>query len=331
MGTPLFAAQILENLLANDQIEIVALYAQPDREKGRGKKVQEPETKTLAKKFNIPIYQPLTFKNNEESLEELKSLKPDVLIVAAYGMLLPQAVLDIPNFGAFNVHASLLPKYRGAAPVQRSLMAGDKLTGITIMKMEAGLDTGPIVLQQAVKIHDDEDFSDNSASLLSALAEQGGKLMQLALTMLIEKRITYIEQNNELATHAPKLNKQEAQIKWQNEASQIHNHIRGYSPNPGASSNLHIDDKDGILARIEKGFVLEKTDMDLEQFYKNNNFQNSEISNGTILGIYKNYIVVKCGKEHYGITQIKLAGKNSMDAKAFHNGYLKNSKNIYFE
>ena len=180
MGTPSFASQILETLVQYEHGEVIAVYAQPDRQAGRGKKLHEPETKVLANALNIPVFQPQTFRNNQDAINELKALKPDVLIVAAYGMLLPQEVLDIAPYGAFNVHASLLPKYRGAAPVQRALMAGDIFTGISIMKMEAGLDTGPILLQQAISIKDSEEFSDNSATLLETLAEHGVKLMKTA-------------------------------------------------------------------------------------------------------------------------------------------------------
>lgn len=351
MGTPSFAAQILEHLVQYKHGELVAVYAQPDRQAGRGKKLHEPETKTLANKLNIPVFQPQRFRNNQDAINELQALKPDILIVAAYGMLLPQEVLDIAPYGAFNIHTSLLPKYRGAAPVQRALMAGDTLTGVTIIRMEAGLDTGPILLQQAISIKNSEEFCDNSATLLEALAENGGKLMRSALNMIRENRVNLIIQDNACSTHAAKLTKQEAQINWVNSAEDIHNHIRGFSPNPGATAQLKINDKDPIQVRIEKGFVMEKTTFYKEnsdegvkfnaaEFYaqspyanKNTNNEineNAEIPEGTVIGIYKNYIIVKTGNGHYGINQIRLAGKSPMDAVAFNNGYFKNNTCVQF-
>ncbi len=331
MGTPKFAAEILESLSKYPHGEIVALYAQPDRKAGRGNKLQEPPTKILAKELGLEVYQPISFKNNEEELEKMRVLKPDVLIVAAYGMLLPQAVLDIPLYGAYNVHASLLPKYRGAAPVQRSLMAGDKQTGVSIMKMEAGLDTGAILLQQAVNIHDDENLCDDTESLLTALAKSGGTLMQASLNMLRENRLNFVEQNNELATYASKLTKQEAFINWEKSAEEIHNHVRGFYPNPGATTFLHFENKEPVQVRVEKGFVAERAGFDLQEFYAKNIDLLKDRPVGTILGIFKNYILVKCSTGHYGINQIRLAGKAPMDAKSFYNGYIKNNHNLFFQ
>ncbi len=330
MGTPRFAASILESLSNYEHAEIVALYAQPDRKAGRGNKLQEPETKILAQKLGIEVYQPQSFKNNQEELAKLQALKPDVLIVAAYGMILPQAVLDIPVYGAYNVHASLLPKYRGAAPVQRSLMAGDTQSGVTIMQMEAGLDTGPMLLQQAINIHDTESFSDNSESLLEALAESGAKLMMVALNMLRENRLNFVVQNDQEASYASKLTKQEAVINWQSDATKIHNHVRGFSPNPGATSLLNFPGKEAVPVRVEKGFVLERLDFNPKEFYEKNSLNEQDCIAGTLLGLYKNYLVVKCEDDHYGISQIRMAGKASMDAKAFYNGYFKNSPSLFF-
>ena len=371
MGTPAFAAQVLASMIEMlkavepqkavepDNIEIVAVYAQPDRQAGRGKKLHEPETKTLANSRGIPVFQPQTFRNNPDAVNELKALKPDVLVVAAYGMILPQEVLDIPTHGAYNIHTSLLPKYRGAAPVQRALMAGDFLSGVTIIRMEAGLDTGPILLQQAISIKDSEAFSDDSGTLLEALAESGAKLMKTSLNMIRENRVDLVPQNDERASHAPKLTKQEAQIDWNKSAVEIHNHVRGFFPNPGATAQLQLNEKDPIQVRIEKGFVAENAGFDEAEFFaqtpshipsqtasqsngqaqdKNSNntdqnsntFNNTNTPTGTIIGIYKNYILVKTGKGYYGISQIRLAGKDPMDAKAFNNGYFKNNPQAHF-
>ncbi len=331
MGTPQFAAQVLENIVKFEHAEIVALYAQPDRQAGRGKKLHEPETKILATSLGIPVFQPQSFKNNPEALAQLKELNPDVLVVAAYGMLLPQEVLDIPKYGAYNVHASLLPQYRGAAPVQRALIAGDRLTGVTIMRMEKGLDTGPILLQQVVDIKDSESLSDNCYTLLEALADRGGKLMNMALNMIRDNRADVVMQNHEKATHAPKLTKQEALIDWAKSAEEIHNHVRGFSPNPGATAKLQINDKEPIQVRIEKGFVLERLGFDVVEWNtQNTQSPCSESHVGKIMGIYNDYILVKTGKGYYGISQIRLAGKDPMNAKAFNNGYFKNNESLQF-
>lgn len=341
MGTPSFAAQILEAMTKYENGDIIALYAQPDRQAGRGKKLHKPETKVLAESLNIPVYQPETFRNNPDAVEELRSLKPDVLVVAAYGMLLPQEVLDIPKLGAFNVHASLLPKYRGAAPVQRSLIAGDRMTGVTIMRMEAGLDTGPILLQQCMPIRNQENFCDDTQTLLERLARDGAKLMMTALDLLKDHQASYIPQNNEFATHAPKLTKQEACIDWNKTALQIHNHVRGFYPNPGATSMLHIDTKEPIAVRIEAGFYFYEHNM-LEDDYANYlehiakleketliKTGQESIKNGQFLGLYKEYIIVKAQESYYALAKIRLAGKAQMDAKAFMNGYFKNNSALY--
>ncbi len=324
MGTPFFAAEILKRLHGYEHGEIAAVYTQPDRMGGRGKnKLVEPETKILAKELNIPVYQPEKLKNNPEAVAELKALAPDILVVAAYGMLLPQEVLDIPKYGAYNVHGSLLPKYRGAAPVQRCLINGDTLTGVTIMRMEAGLDTGPTLLQQALSIHDTEENCHNAGTLLADIAHSGATLLLEALELIRHHDVTLIKQNEALATHAAKLTKQEAQIDFTRSSLVIHNHVRGFSPNPGATASLIVDSRDPVPVRIEAGFPLERTDFCPTEEQKN-------AACGEIAGIYKQYIAVKCGSGFYGIRQIRLAGKPSMDAKSFQNGYLRANSHAHF-
>lgn len=324
MGTPLFAAEILKRLHGYEHGEIVAVYTQPDRLGGRGKnKLVEPETKVLAKELGIPVYQPEKFKNNPEAIAELKALNPDILVVAAYGMLLPQEVLDIPKFGAYNVHGSLLPKYRGAAPVQRCLINGDTLTGVTIMRMEAGLDTGPTLLQQAIFINDTEENCHNAGSLLMDIAHSGATLLLEALEFIRNNDVTLIKQNDELATHAAKLTKQEAQIDFTKSSTVIYNHVRGFSPNPGATARLVLEGKEPVAVRIEAGYPLERLNFEPAEEQKN-------AKHGEIVGIYKNYIAVKCGGGFYGIRQLRLAGKSAMDAKSFQNGYLRNHSQAHF-
>ena len=310
MGTPFFAAEILKRLHGYEHGEIAAVYTQPDRLGGRGKnKIVEPETKVLAKELGIPVYQPEKFRNNPEAVAELSALNPDILVVAAYGMLLPQEVLDIPKYGAYNVHGSLLPKYRGAAPVQRCLLNGDTLTGVTIMRMEAGLDTGPTLLQQAISINDTEENCHNAGSLLMDIAHSGATLLLEALELIRNNDVTLIKQNDELATHAAKLTKQEAQIDFTNSSLAVHNHVRGFSPNPGATANLLLDGKEPIAVRIEAGYPLERLNFEPAA-------EQEKAECGEITGIFNNYITVKCGNSFYGIRQLRLAGKPSMDAEA---------------
>ena len=324
MGTPYFAAEILKRLHGYEHGEIAAVYTQPDRLGGRGKnKIVEPETKVLAKELGIPVYQPEKFRNNPEAVAELSALNPDILVVAAYGMLLPQEVLDIPKYGAYNVHGSLLPKYRGAAPVQRCLLNGDTLTGVTIMRMEAGLDTGPTLLQQAISINDTEENCHNAGSLLMDIAHSGATLLLEALELIRNNDVTLIKQNDELATHAAKLTKQEAQIDFTNSSLAVHNHVRGFSPNPGATANLLLDGKEPIAVRIEAGYPLERLNFEPAA-------EQEKAECGEITGIFNNYITVKCGNSFYGIRQLRLAGKPSMDAKSFQNGYLRNNSHARF-
>ena len=172
MGTPDFAATVLRHVAAWPGCEVVAAYCQPDRPAGRGHKLQPPAVKVLAQELDIPVFQPLNFKD-EADRAALAGLRPDALVVAAYGLILPQSVLDIPTIGPFNVHGSLLPQYRGAAPIQRAIMDGNHLTGITIMRMERGLDTGPMLLQRALGI----GIDDTAATMHDELADLGGRLM----------------------------------------------------------------------------------------------------------------------------------------------------------
>lgn len=317
MGTPDIAAQILESLItSNEDNNVVGVFTQPDRPAGRGKKIQYSSAKALALEHSISVYQPESMKTTE-SQELLRSLNPDVLVVAAYGMILPQEVLDIPKLGAYNVHTSLLPKYRGAAPVQRCLIQGDKFTGVTIMRIEIGLDSGPILLQQAMEIKED----DNAATLLHALGKSGARLMLGALRMLNENRAAFIEQNHEIATYAHKLTKQEAVIDWTQSAKEIHNHVRGFSPNPGATTNLYMQARDAIAVRIENG-----KDLSEQNIYESGTLAQA----GHVLGIHDDMLCIACGEGVYGIQSLRLAGKASVDIKTFKNGYKQYLESMYF-
>ncbi|ENX26306.1 methionyl-tRNA formyltransferase [Acinetobacter lwoffii] len=247
-GTPEFAATALAALLKTEH-EIVAVYTQPDRKAGRGQKLRASAVKQLALENNIPVYQPLHFKSStEEGLAaqaELKALNADVMVVAAYGLILPQVVLDTPKYGCLNIHGSLLPRWRGAAPIQRAIATGDAETGVTIMKMAAGLDTGDMMYKTLCPI----SAEDTSASLHDKLALQGAE----AIVAVLESEQTlqhYLEtrevQDESLTVYAHKLTKAEAQIDWTQPAADIDRNIRAFNPWPVAftplddSNNLRI-------------------------------------------------------------------------------------------
>lgn len=308
MGTPDFAATILRAVAAWDGGEVAAVYAQPDRPAGRGKKLKAPAVKEAAQELGIPVFQPLNFKTNE-AVQALRDVRPDVLVVAAYGLLLPQCVLDIPRCGSYNVHASLLPRHRGAAPIQRALMEGDAVTGVTIMRMEAGLDTGPMLLQQAVTIEPD----DTAGTLFEVLAEHGARLMTGALGMVAEQRAAFIPQTDELATYAPKIKPDEERIDWTLPARVIHNRIRGLTPLPGARTVLHVPGREPLPLRVEPGHPLENA----------SDLIRGDVVPGTVAAFDGEALVVACGEGAYRLTRLRPAGKPGMSATDFRNGRLR--------
>ena len=247
-GTPEFAAEALAALINTDH-EIIAVYTQPDRKAGRGQKLTASAVKQLALEHNLPVYQPLHFKaSTEEGLaaqKELAELNADVMVVAAYGLILPQAVLDTPKYGCLNIHGSLLPRWRGAAPIQRAIAAGDTETGVTIRKMAAGLDTGDMMYKTICPI----DATDTSASLHDKLALQGAEAI-VAVLESEEKLKHYLDtrevQDESLTVYAHKLSKAEAKIDWSLDAVSIDRNIRAFNPWPVAfipldeSNNLRV-------------------------------------------------------------------------------------------
>lgn len=227
-GTPHFAEIALEALI-HSKHEIIAVYTQPDRAAGRGLKLMQSPVKTLALNYQLPIYQPVSLKETHEQ-DLLAGLKSDVMVVAAYGMLLPQAVLSIPPKGCINIHPSLLPRFRGAAPIPRAIYAGDQLTGVSIMQMDMGLDTGPILLQEQLAIESD----DTAQSLHDKLARVGAAALLKSLDLLSENKLQPIPQDNQLATYAHKMTKEEALIDWERSALEIEREIRAFNPWPVA-------------------------------------------------------------------------------------------------
>jgi methionyl-tRNA formyltransferase len=238
-GTPEFAAQALAALLAAGH-EVPLTLTQPDRRAGRGMAVQSSAVKRLCRQYGLALHQPSSL-NTVEARQPIVAARPDVIVVAAYGLILPQAVLDIPRYGCLNIHASLLPRWRGAAPIQRALLAGDAETGVTIMRMDAGLDTGPMLLKESLPIAG----NDTAGSLQDKLARLGARLIVTALERLAAGDLRAERQPQEGVTYAHKPEKAEAILDWRLPAIQLDRVVRAFNPHPGASAQL-----DGRIIKV---------------------------------------------------------------------------------
>jgi methionyl-tRNA formyltransferase len=292
-GTPDFAAESLKALLHSGH-DICAVYTQPDRPAGRGRKLTPSPVKQVALDHQIPVEQPLNFKH-EDSINHLASYQADLMIVVAYGLLLPQAVLDTPRLGCINVHASLLPRWRGAAPIQRAILAGDKETGVGIMKMEAGLDTGPVLLEARCAIN----ANDNAQSLHDKLAELGAATLLESLVDIEHRLQQAIPQDDSHMTYASKLQKQEAVIDWQQPAKQILRQVNAFNPWPVAQTLLNGD----VLRIWQAEFITES----------------SNAKPGTIIAVSKQGIDVATTDGSLRITQLQMPGKRAMQVQDFLN------------
>ena len=226
MGTPDFSVSALRAILSAGH-DVVAVYSQPPRRAGRGKKTRPSPVQAFSEELEIPVFTPLNFKDADER-QRFTDLNLDVAVVVAYGLILPQEILDAPKLGCLNIHASLLPRWRGAAPIQRAIMAGDRETGIGIMQMEAGLDTGPVLLEKRITIKND----DTVGTLHDKLSILGAQAIVEALENLQDRKPT--PQSEEGITYAKKIDKAEAHINWSKSAQELKNHIHGLSPFPGA-------------------------------------------------------------------------------------------------
>ncbi len=296
MGTPAFAATILEALI-DDGRNVVAVYTQPDRQKGRGKKLLYSEVKTVALKHHIPVVQPSHFKN-QEARSELASFHADIAVVAAYGQILPQDVLDLVPQGFINIHASLLPAYRGAAPIQWALRNGDNQTGISLMKMEMGMDTGPVYATETYDIKEE----DNANTLFDTLAKMGAKLLLDNIDDIYEGRTEPKSQIESEATYAPKFSVADEQINWQLSAHTLVCLNKAMGPTTGTYSFLY--DK-----RIKFLDVFED---------KETNFDFGRP--GQVIGVTKEAFYIQTGDGFLGVREVQPSGKKPMSARAFLNG-----------
>lgn len=306
MGTPDLAATVLRHVAAWPGGWVRAVYTQPDKPAGRGHMLQAPPVKKLAEARGIPVFQPRNFKADVD-VDRLRALKPDFLLVAAYGHILPQRVLDIPRRIPVNVHASLLPLYRGAAPIQRAIMNGDAESGVTIMKMEAGLDTGPILLRRPVPIGP----ADTAATLGHALADVGGALLVEALEGLESGTLVPVPQDHSKATYAAKLSKAEGQLDCSRPVAVVDARVRGVTPWPGAFCIVLRPGHEDMVVAVEAGRPLDGAATEPP---------------GTVLGIRDGHLALACADGIYGISRLRPAGRRSMDARAFSNGYLAGQK-----
>ncbi len=279
-GTPEFAAEHLKALLASPY-EVIAVYTQPDRPAGRGQKLMPSPVKQLALQHDIPVLQPPTLRD-PDAQAELAALKPDLLVVVAYGLILPQVVLDIPRLGCINSHASLLPRWRGAAPIQRAVQAGDAESGVTVMRMEAGLDTGPMLLKVTTPISGD----DTGGTLHDRLAEMGPGAVIQAIAGLAEGSLEGEVQDNSLATYAHKLNKDEARIDWSRPADELERLVRAFNPWPICHSTLNGEALKVLAAQVAEG----------------------KGEPGTILDASKDGLTVACGQGALRVTRVQLPG-----------------------
>jgi methionyl-tRNA formyltransferase len=288
-GTPHFAASALAALLKEHQV--VAVLTQPDRPAGRGMQLAAGPVKQLALQQDLPVLQPATLKT-EDIQRTLAALDADVMVVAAYGLILPKAVLQLTRYGCLNIHASLLPRWRGAAPIQRAILAGDKETGITIMQMDEGLDTGDMLLSHTCPIGE----NDTAQTLHDKLAVMGSSSILEALRLLQEHRLMPVRQDNDAACYAAKLVKSEAQIDWRQDARQIERAVRAYNPFPVCHANLN-----GVMIKIwQAGLCTEQKG-----------------DPGRVLSVDKHGITVACGKDALFLKVLQRPGGKAQPAAQF--------------
>lgn len=290
-GTPAFAVPALEAIAASRHV-LRAVYTQPDRPAGRGRQLGQSAVKQAAARLGLPVEQPTTLRGSGAA-EQLASYRPDVVVVAAYGLLLPQAVLDVAALGCVNIHASLLPRWRGAAPIQRALLAGDTETGISIMRMAAGLDTGPVMSRRTQRIGP----ADTAGSLHESLAALGAAMIVEAIDDLAQGRAQFEPQDDAAATRAPKLSKAEAAIDWAQPAVTIERMVRAFDPWPVAETRLH-----GQQLRIWKARV---------------GLPHPAAQPGTVLAVGADGIVVATGAGTLVIDRLQLEGRRALDAAEF--------------
>lgn len=296
MGTPDFSVPTLEALLASEH-EVAAVVTQPDKPKGRGKEIHMSPVKECALKHNIPVYQPIRARD-EAFIEEMRALHPDTMVVIAFGQILPKSLLKLPKYGCINIHASLLPKYRGAAPIQWAVINGDEETGITTMLMDVEMDTGDMLEKTVVRLNPDE----TGGSLFDRLSLLGGDLILSTLNKLEKGEITPQPQEHEKATYVKKISKSMGDIDWTMDAVSIERLVRGLNPWPSAFTRLN-----GKMLKIWEARVLEDP--------------KKQAPCGSVISADADGLKVQTGKGILCITSLQIEGKKRMDTAAFLRGY----------
>lgn len=295
MGTPDFAVGTLEEIIKAGH-EVALVVTQPDKPRGRSGALQFPPVKECAVAHGIEVFQPKKIRE-EENVEYLRKYNADIIVVAAFGQLLPKSILEMPKYGCINVHASLLPKYRGAAPIQWSIINGDAVTGVTIMQMDIGMDTGDMIAKREVVIEKDE----TGGGLFDKLAEVGAKLCVDTMVEIENGTATRTPQNHEEATHVSMISKELGNIDWKKSAVEIERLIRGLNPWPSAFTQL-----DGKSFKIWKADVLES---------------NTDKAPGTVVRVEKGCVEVQTGEGVLSLLEVQLEGKKRMETDAFLRGY----------
>lgn len=293
MGTPDFACPILKALIADENFNIILVVTQKDKKIGRKQVVTAPPIKVVAQKNDIPFIQPGKIK---EAKEKLKKIKPDFIVVAAYGQIIPENILDIPKYGPFNVHASLLPKYRGSAVIPAPILNGDKETGVTIIKMDTGIDTGPILYQEKIDIKEYE----TAQKLHDRLANLGAKILPSALKKYVQKELKLVEQNLSQGNYIKMLKKEDGKIDWNKNAKRIERMIRALNPWPGAYSHF----KKSIIKIIEAE----------NETLKINDYKIGEVF------LHDKKLAIQCGQNAIAIKKLQLEGKKQVTGEEFLRG-----------
>lgn len=287
-GTPEFSVPPLQQLQAAGH-EILAVFTQPDKARGRGQQQQKTAVKQAAEDLGITVHQPTGMKD-VDAQTLIADYQADLMVVVAYGVIIPQAVLDLPRLGCWNIHASLLPRWRGAAPIHRAILAGDKETGVCIMQMEAGLDTGPVYLCDKTTISD----QDTAGTLHDRLSDMGADAIVKAVQMAEEKTLPAAnKQDDSLATYAHKLKKTESNIDWQQPAAAIERQIRAFTPWPGSQSKIH-----GETIKIWQAVVVEQ--------------ENNTVPAGDIVYADAETLIINCGQDQLKLLEVQRAGKKRM-------------------
>ena len=299
MGTAELACPSLQALLQSPALRVLAVVTQPDRPKGRELKLQPSPVKQVALAAGVTVLQPQRARD-ENFIQELRQLGPNLIVVAAYGQILPQAILELPRFGCLNVHASLLPKYRGAAPIQWALLNDERETGVTIMKMDAGLDTGPILTQRPTPISP----QDNAATVHDKLAALGAELLLATIPSYVEGKILPRPQPREGASYARKIKKEDGRLNWHQSAQTLWNRIRAFTPWPGAFS-FQAAEPEPLLLKIWEAQVVERT----------------EGAPGEVLQADKGGLTVMCGENALKILTLQREGGKRLSARDFLAGH----------